>query len=187
MANTKQQQSEYSFHPQLCHICGCDVELISKKKIHPAGPENEFVYRCTSTGCDSYVGCRPGSRVAAGSLATPRTRMARREAHGAMAELIKSHRMDKAQAYEWMQHLLNLPYNRRGIAWLRAGECHTLVVEINAQLNNTRADSAKRGIASLRALFNNKPNPPDQPNNHNQERMEALGDRLRIMELMTHS
>ncbi len=154
MTKTKQEQAEYSFHPKICHLCGSSVELVSKKDIHPSSSSKEKVYRCSSHSCDAYVGCRNGTSVAIGSLASPETRIARREAHAAMAALINSGRMSKAEAYEWMQHLLGLPYNRRGIAWLRQHECRTLAAEIRSLLDNSRAESARKGIAVIRALFN---------------------------------
>ena len=157
MAKHKQQSAMHSFHPSICHICGSAVELVSKKELYDAAPAKVKVYRCTNTICDSYVGCRGHSNVAVGSLADPKTRIARREAHAALSDLIKSGRMNSADAYQWMQHLLALPYSRRGIAWLNASECALLIAEIRAILNNSRAEAAKKGIANLRALLNSQP------------------------------
>ena len=189
MSKSKQQSAMYSFHPSICHICGAAVELVSKKLLLESAPAKAKVYRCTNQACDSYVGCRGHSNVAVGSLANPQTRLARREAHGALAELIKSGRMTSSEAYQWMQHLLSLPYSRRGIAWLSADECSVLITEVRAILNNSRAEAAKKGIANLRALLGTPAAEPTPPtNNSPSEKGSTLVDRLtRFSELLQMS
>ena len=152
MANKYHNKNDgHSFHPTYCNLCAATVDLVSKKVIYESASKNDLVYLCTS--CGAYVGCKSGTRIAAGSLANEVIRLARREAHAALSELVKSGRMNKSEAYLWMQHLLNLPLNRRGIGWLDEKECRQLTKEINIILTNGRADSAKRGIANLRAML----------------------------------
>lgn len=152
MANKSQNKNDgHSFHPTYCNLCSATVELVSKKEIYESANKNDFVYLCTN--CRAYIGCKSGTCIATGSLANEVIRLARREAHAALSELLKSGRMNKSEAYEWMQHLLNLPLNRRGIGWLNENECRQLIKEINTILTNGRADSAKRGIASLREML----------------------------------
>lgn len=108
------------FHPKDCRFCGSPLELVSKQVVYPAAPAKTMIYRCNRDACDSYISCREGTDIAIGSVANRDTRLARREAHASINTLVDSGRMNKHEAYAWMQHLLSLPYTRRGIASLRA-------------------------------------------------------------------
>lgn len=141
------------FHPKDCRFCGSPLELVSKQVVYPAAPAKTMIYRCNRDACDSYISCREGTDIAIGSVANRDTRLARREAHASINTLVDSGRMNKHEAYAWMQHLLSLPYNRRGIGWLDEHECKVVVREVREILRRSRYEASQRGIASLRALL----------------------------------
>jgi hypothetical protein len=165
------QSAHDPFHPKTCPYCTSPVEFVSKRALYQVSPAKAMVYRCSRASCDAYIGCRAGTDIAIGTLANPETRRARREAYACLNAVIESGRMSKNEAYAWLENLLGLPYNRRGIGWLDDHECKILVKACRDILSNSRYEASIRGIASLRALFDAKREPQsEQPKESKTER-----------------
>lgn len=152
MKTKAQTIAEHSFHPAVCHYCGSPVSLIEKSEVSNSAKAGEQVYCCD--GCHAYVGCRPGTKRAVGSLANEATRKARGDAHKAIRDLIAAKRLgDEKQVYLWLRNAMNLPPHRSGISWLRADECQKMIREIEAVLLASRIDAGNKGVAAIRELF----------------------------------
>ncbi|MDX7766138.1 zinc-finger-containing protein [Aeromonas caviae] len=169
------------FHPKDCRFCGSPLELVSKQVVYPAAPAKTMIYRCNRDACDSYISCREGTDIAIGSVANRDTRLARREAHASINTLIDSGRMNKHEAYAWMQHLLSLPYTRRGIGWLDEHECKVVVREVREILRRSRYEASQRGIASLRALFDKNDIELDDSSRSQDSKAQRLLGRLQLL------
>lgn len=169
------------FHPKDCRFCGSPLELVSKQVVYPAAPAKTMIYRCNRDACDSYISCREGTDIAIGSVANRDTRLARREAHASINTLVDSGRMNKHEAYAWMQHLLSLPYTRRGIGWLDEHECKVVVREVREILRRSRYEASQRGIASLRALFDKNDRKRDDSSQSQDKKAQRLMDHLQLM------
>ncbi|HAT2250347.1 MULTISPECIES: zinc-finger-containing protein [Aeromonas] len=169
------------FHPKDCRFCGSPLELVSKQVVYPAAPAKTMIYRCNRDACDSYISCREGTDIAIGSVANRDTRLARREAHASINTLVDSGRMNKHEAYAWMQHLLSLPYTRRGIGWLDEHECKVVVREVREILRRSRYEASQRGIASLRALFDKNNIELDDSSQSQDSKAQRLLGRLQLL------
>ncbi|MCE9968436.1 zinc-finger-containing protein [Aeromonas taiwanensis] len=169
------------FHPKDCRYCGAPLELVRKQVVYPAALAKAMIYRCNRDACDSYVSCREGTDIAIGSVANRETRLARREAHASINTLIDSGRMNKHEAYAWMQHLLSLPYTRRGIGWLDEHECKVVIREVREIMSRSRYEASLRGIASLRALFDKNDRTRDDSSRGKDKNAQRLMDRLQLL------
>lgn len=136
--------------PKVCH-CGGGVELAVMR--HPSASAPRSMYRCKNEMCGALVSCKPGTDIAAGSLADHATRAARRELHWQITKIVDAGRMTKADCYDWMMSELKLPYSRRGIGWLDAAECKTMIAAIEKMQSRVFLEASKRGIANLRAVL----------------------------------
>lgn len=135
------QRAEYSFRPSVCHCCGAAVALTEKRTINPSASKSAKIYLCVNSVCNAYVGCKPGTDVAIGSLATQATRLARNKAQASMRALVDSKLLGtERDSYEWMFQIMSLPHNRHGISWLRNNECKKLVDEINFFMSQARME-----------------------------------------------
>ncbi len=94
------------------------------KASDPAAP----YYVCARyPACDSYVATHRDTRLPMGTLANPKLRCRRVQAHAAFDRLWQSGLMTKKQAYRWLQAKLGLPEREAHIGKFSLFRCEEVI------------------------------------------------------------
>lgn len=118
-----------------CMECGKLAVLVQSRELYPNRHDlwGKPMYRCE---CGAYVGCHPGTEVALGYPAGPKTRAARSRAHAAFDPLWKAkaqfvgQQKARSQGYAWMAGLLGIDPSDSHISHFDAATCDRLVEAI---------------------------------------------------------
>lgn len=96
--------------PTTCHYCGSIVEYTTNDVIYGRNYGDwPYVYRCTSSECDSYVGVHQHTKIPLGTLANKATREARKQVKPLFNELWQNGGMTRSAAYKWLAGELGIP------------------------------------------------------------------------------
>lgn len=113
-----------------CPYCGSQAFLrpASVVKGGKAADHTTHYYVCARyPACDSYVAAHQQSLLPMGTLANPKLRYQRVQAHAAFNRLWLDGLMSRKQAYLWLQAKLDLPVQEAHIAKFSTYRCEQLV------------------------------------------------------------
>jgi hypothetical protein len=115
-----------------CPYCGGSVVLASSRQIY--NRDYGWIYICENynKGCDSYVGCHPGTTKPLGTLANPILRKKRNKAHLHFDRIWKQRIVKRREAYLLMRYWLDIPFERCHIGMLNDEECELLVKKVSS-------------------------------------------------------
>lgn len=108
-----------------CPFCSGVMQMVDSAEVY--GTSYGYLYRCSRYPiCDTYVGCHDGTNRALGTPANRPLRVARKAAHSVFDQLWKKRGWTRTRAYQRMQEVLEIPYERAHIAMLNESECWQL-------------------------------------------------------------
>ena len=123
-----------------CH-CGRTAVLRSAEGICKAHRPGAMVYVCPDyPACDSYVMAHPDTLEPMGSLAGPKLRRLRYEAHRAFDQLYKTGLMSKQEAYRWLSYIVQAPMAHAHIGHLGEYYCEVVIRESQKLIAQKRRD-----------------------------------------------
>ncbi len=112
-----------------CH-CGCQAVLRPAYEVCKGMKPGTMAYVCAKYPlCDSYVLAKPDTQEPMGSLAGPKLRLLRREAHIHFGRLYQSGLMTKRKAYEWLSYTVQAPMAHAHIGHLGEYYCQVVIRE----------------------------------------------------------
>lgn len=127
-----------------CH-CGRPAVLRSAEGICRTHRAGEMLYVCSAyPACDSYVCARPDTMEPMGSLAWPKLRRLRFEAHQIFDQLHQNGLMSKAEAYQWLAHTVQAPMGHAHIGHLGEHYCEVVIQESRKLLQNRQRRRPQR-------------------------------------------
>lgn len=113
-----------------CQYCGGSVVLRSADGIYRKNPNHTMLYVCSNyPRCDAYVRTHSGTSIPVGTLANPRLRKLRHQAHYYFNQLYYSGLMSKQEAYLWLTELLQIPPSEAHIGLLGEYYCNEVIKE----------------------------------------------------------
>lgn len=113
-----------------CQYCGGSVVLRSADGIYRKNPNHTMLYVCSNyPRCDAYVRTHSGTSIPVGTLANPRLRKLRHQAHYYFNQLYCSGIMSKQDAYLWLTELLQIPPSEAHIGLLGEYYCSEVIKE----------------------------------------------------------
>lgn len=112
--------------------CGREAELRSGRDVYPHRPDLFGLWTWVCRPCDARVGCRRGTQTPLGTLAGPRLRKARSEAHSAFDPLWQSGLMSRSAAYAWLGGRLGLTPELCHIGRMDERDCRRTVEAVSA-------------------------------------------------------
>ena len=113
-----------------CPYCGGKVTFRSADGIYTENKFNTMLYVCSNyPRCDSYVRAIPGTDIPVGSMANPKLRRLRLDAHRALSDIVKTGIMTDKESYEWLQRLLQLSKDDAHIGCLNEFTCKQVIAE----------------------------------------------------------
>lgn len=113
-----------------CPYCGSPVILRSADGIYKDNPRGMRLYVCSRyPACNAYVQVHPGTRIPMGSLANPKLRRLRQQAHRAFDRIYLTGIMTKDQAYAWLADLIQGPRSQAHIGYLSEYYCGLVIAE----------------------------------------------------------
>ena len=113
-----------------CQYCGGSVVLRSADGIYRKNPNHTMLYVCSNyPRCDAYVRTHSGTSIPVGTLANPRLRKLRHQAHYYFNQLYYSGLMSKQEAYLWLMELLQIPPSEAHIGLLGEYYCNEVIKE----------------------------------------------------------
>lgn len=131
-----------------CH-CGSVAILRSADGICRPHRPGAMAYVCSNYPvCNSFVMAHPGSLEPMGSLADPKLRRLRYEAHQEFDQLYKTGLMTRKEAYHWLAYIVQAPMSHAHIGHLGEYYCKVVIEESKKLLNQqfgTRTPEEKKG------------------------------------------
>ncbi len=113
-----------------CQYCGGSVVLRSADGVYRKNPNHTMLYVCSNyPRCDAYVRTHSGTSIPVGTLANPRLRKLRHQAHYYFNQLYYSGLMSKQEAYLWLTELLQIPPSEAHIGLLGEYYCNEVIKE----------------------------------------------------------
>ena len=113
-----------------CQYCGGSVVLRSADGVYRKNPNHTMLYVCSNyPRCDAYVRTHSGTSIPVGTLANPRLRKLRHQAHYYFNQLYYSGLMSKQEAYRWLTELLQIPPSEAHIGLLGEYYCNEVIKE----------------------------------------------------------
>lgn len=113
-----------------CQYCGGSVVLRSADGIYRKNPNHTMLYVCSNyPRCDAYVRTHSRTSIPVGTLANPRLRKLRHQAHYYFNQLYYSGLMSKQEAYLWLTELLQIPPSEAHIGLLGEYYCNEVIKE----------------------------------------------------------
>ena len=109
-----------------CPYCGYEAKLVDSKEIY--GKSYGKAWVCSFyPGCDSYVGCHPGTEKPLGTMADKKLRKLRNECHLLFDSIWKSGKKDRSSAYAMLRHTLKISEENCHIAMFDVATCKSLI------------------------------------------------------------
>lgn len=113
-----------------CQYCGGSVVLRSADGVYRKNPNHTMLYVCSNyPRCDAYVRTHSGTSIPVSTLANPRLRKLRHQAHYYFNQLYYSGLMSKQEAYLWLTELLQIPPSEAHIGLLGEYYCNEVIKE----------------------------------------------------------
>lgn len=112
-----------------CH-CGRPAVLRSAEGICKSCQPGAMVYVCSNyPACDSFVMAHPGTLEPMGSLADPKLRRLRYDAHKQFDQIHQSGLMTRKEAYRWLSYIVQAPMEHAHIGHLGEYYCRVVIEE----------------------------------------------------------
>lgn len=112
-----------------CH-CGRTAVLRSAEGICRTHRPGAMVYVCPDyPNCNSFVMAHPKTLEPMGSLAGPKLRRLRYDAHCAFDQLYKTGLMSRQEAYRWLSYIVQAPMAHAHIGHLGEYYCEIVIRE----------------------------------------------------------
>lgn len=127
-----------------CH-CGSPAVLRPAAEVCRAHRQGAMAYVCANyPQCDSYVMACAGTLKPMGSLAGPKLRKLRRQAHLSFNKLYETGLMSKRKAYEWLSYITQSPMSHAHIGHLGDYYCGVVIRESEKKLAQLQSSSLKK-------------------------------------------
>lgn len=111
-----------------CPYCKAQAQLHPASFLNIKGSPDDLYYVCARyPACNSYVKAHTFNRLPMGTLANPRLRRKRQEAHQAMEQLWLNGLMSRKEAYRWLQIQMGLPAEEAHIAKFSEQRCEQVI------------------------------------------------------------
>lgn len=124
----KSQFGKENHKPQRCDLCESQTELLHALEIYGRTLDGwEWFIACTNPDCRAFVETKVGTNVAAKSMATPRTRRARRDAHRVFDQLWYPDKDKRKLAYAWLRQVTGLNEKECHIAKFNFFQCQEVI------------------------------------------------------------
>lgn len=131
-----------------CH-CGCQAVLRPASEVCRGAKPGMMAYVCVKyPRCNSYVLARRDTLEPMGSLAGPKLRCLRKEAHVHFDRLYQSGLMSRRKAYEWLSYTVQAPMKHAHIGHLGEYYCQVVIRESRRLLAERAARTASLKKAS---------------------------------------
>lgn len=126
--------------PRVCPHCCCKVDLVNNSGVYGRSYGDwPWLYLCSNRACGAYVGTHPQTDLPLGTLATARTREARKRAKALFNALWEAGPLTRAEAYSRLAAEMGVDVSVCHFGWFDVEQCR-------------RASEASRRLhASLRA------------------------------------
>ena len=125
-----------------CPYCGAQAMLRPAHVVHGnQAKQGQYLYVCNRyPKCDAYVGVHAKSLLPLGTLANGDLRHKRILAHRAFEQLQRTCKMEKWQAYQWLQAKFSLRRDQAHIAKFSVYMCDQLIAACEeVEANHRRA------------------------------------------------
>lgn len=140
------KRKKHTDAPQRCRYCGAPIVRRSADGIYRENRNHVELYVCSRyPECDAYVRIDPITGRAIGTLANPKLRMLRNEAHKAFDQLFHSKCMTRDDAYAWLSHLLCVPRSQAHIGYLDEYGCKRVIEQSRLELQAWRERKSRIG------------------------------------------
>ncbi len=111
------------FAAKICAYCKGDTEYIDSSFIY--GKSYGMIYICKK--CDAYCGVHKGTDNALGRVANAELREYKKLAHAAFDPIWKSNLKNRHEAYKWLSHQLNIPFEYTHIGFFGVETCKKVI------------------------------------------------------------
>jgi hypothetical protein len=108
----------------ICPYCGNETKFMTSKEFYGIDYGTN-IYVCYP--CDAYVGTHGKSKNPLGTPANRELREMRKYAHSMFDPLWKRRKMNRTNAYKWMQQVMDLPPEKAHIGMFNEEQCWKLI------------------------------------------------------------
>lgn len=114
-----------------CLHCETAAVLTTGREIYPHLPHlhRKPIWKCPSPGCDSHVGCHPGTKTALGRPANKPTRQARTRLHNLRFDPLwtaapkRMRGMARSEVYKLLSERMGIPASNTHISHFTIEQC----------------------------------------------------------------
>lgn len=126
---------------KICPYCGKPTEFVDSSVVY--GQSYGMIYLCSP--CGAYVGVHKGSDRSLGRVAQKTLRNMKHQAHEYFDKIWQLGYMKRAQAYQWLSNVLNIPPDYTHIGMFSEITCLRTINFSKQLLNDYRALDLSNG------------------------------------------
>ncbi len=138
------KSKKINYDAMKCPYCGAPVHLRSADGIYKDNSKNVMLYVCSKyPECDAYIRVHEGTLKPMGTLANPKLRQLRTEAHKYIDIIQDKGYMTRDEVYHWMSNLISAPLSETHIGYMGEYYCTMVIEEAKKYLKMKKYNSRR--------------------------------------------
>jgi len=146
----------------ICPYCGAEAVCVELK-------DGKRRWKCTTSGCDAFVGAHARSGAPLGTLANRELRLCRQSLHASFDLLWRKYKFGRTDSYQFLAVVLGVPKKKAHIGAMNLDQCFQAAYEVRIALEKFKS-SRREGVAYVLGLVKGEKSgdavsidQPDQP------------------------